>query len=100
MSAFMENNRNWIVSEEEYEVSYNLTYSLNTEFEEYELWEYGIQCELRDCNKQIISTAEVKNISNNYDYVMGFIQKITTYKVFPIHLMDVISDLLEEECLV
>lgn len=100
MSAFMENNRNWIVSEEEYEISYNLTYSLNSEFEEYELWEYGIQCELRDSNKDIVSTAEVKNISNNYDYVMEFIQKITTHKVFPIHLMDVVSDLLEEECLV
>lgn len=100
MSAFVEKTTNWRVYEEEYEISYNLTYSLNNVYEEFELWEYGIQCELFDTNKQIISASEVKHISSNCDYVLGFIQKITTNKVFPIHLMDVVSDLLEDECLI
>ncbi|WP_066713182.1 DUF6514 family protein [Clostridium sp. Marseille-P299] len=100
MSAFVENTTNWRVSEEEYEINYNLTYSVNDVYEEFELWEYGIQCELLDRNKQIVSTAEVKHISSNCNYVLGFIQKITDNKVFPIHLVDVVSDLLEEECLI
>lgn len=100
MSSFVENTTCWRVYEEEYELLYSLTHSINNEFEDFELWEYGIHCVLYNKNKDIISTSEVKHISSDRAFVLGFIQKIVINKVFPVHLLDVISDMLGDLYLV
>ena len=100
MSTHMKEKANWSVKEGSYQINYNLTYSVNSNFEEIELWEYGIQCELLDCNNTIISVANINHITNNYERILVLIQKLVNNNVFPIHLHDVITDLLDEENLV
>ncbi len=100
MSTHMKEKANWSVKEGSFQINYNLTYSVNSNFEEFELWEYGIQCELLDCNNTIISVANINHITNNYERILVLIQKLVNNNVFPIHLHDVITDLLDEENLV
>lgn len=100
MSAHMKEKANWSVKEGNFQINYNLTYSVNSNFEEFELWEYGIQCELLDCNNTIISVANINHITHNYERILVLIQKLVNNNVFPIHLHDVITDLLDEENLV
>ena len=37
---------------------YNITYSMNPHFTEYELWEYGIECCLYNLKDELISSAQ------------------------------------------
>lgn len=97
MSSIVSYATNWNVYEEEYEISYSLTHSRNNDFEEFEIWEYGIQCALYDKDQTIISTAEIKHISPDHNFVMECIQTLTKHKVFPNHLIDVISNILAEK---
>lgn len=100
MSSFVENSSNWRVYEEEYELLYSLTHSINVLFEEFELKEYGISCILYNKDKEVLSTAEVKHISSNLKTVLDLVDLIKHYKVFPVHLLDVVSDLLDERYLI
>lgn len=96
MSSFEDNTTSWTTNEGNFELLYNLTYSHNHAFEDFELWEYGINCVLYDQNKRVVSTAEVQHISRDRSFVLSFLNKIVAYKVFPLHLKDVVTDYLDE----
>ena len=100
MSSFVENTSNWRVYEEDYELFYSLTHSVNHSFEEFELEEYGISCVLYNKDREVLSTAEVEHISSDLKTVLNYIRLITKNKVFPVHLLDVVSDLLDERYLI
>lgn len=93
------NPEQWSVSEDKYTIKYELLYSLNPYFEEYELWEYGIRCELYNQNFELLNDSVVRNVSKDKAYVYSIIDLLIKHKVFPVHLNDVISDkLIEDTC--
>ncbi|ABX44064.1 DUF6514 family protein [Lachnoclostridium phytofermentans] len=93
------NPEQWSVSEDSYTIRYKLLYSVNPYFEEYELWEYGIRCELYNQNLELLNDSVVRNISKDKSYVNSILDLLIKHKVFPVHLIDVISDkLIEDTC--
>lgn len=58
-----------------------------------ELPEYGICCALFKEN-ETVSSEEIKCITPDYKKVQDMIQKLVRNQVFPVHLRDVIEDLL------
>lgn len=93
------NPEQWSVSEDNYTIMYKLIYSVNPYFEEYELWEYGIRCELYNQNLELLNDSVVRNISKDKSYVNSILDLLIKHKVFPVHLIDVISDkLIEDTC--
>ena len=93
------NPEQWSVSEDKYILKYELLYSVNPYFEEYELWEYGIRCELYNENKELLNDSVVNHVSKDKAYVNSVINLLLKHKVFPVHLEDVVSDkLIEDTC--
>lgn len=82
----------WTTMEQSYTLQYELLYSQNTEFEEYDLWEYGIRCILFDENHNVMSQADVKHITKDKEIAMDMVMLMVKHKVFPVHLYDVVSD--------
>lgn len=80
------------VEEYSYILQYELTHSINPAYEEYELYEYGIRCQLFDESHSLLSEAQVAHISPNRSFVTSLLNKILEFKVFPVHLLDVVSD--------
>ena len=94
MSRESTKGNQWTVEEQPFTIKYELLFSQNTCFEEYELWEYGIGCKLYDQQKNMISEAKVDHISEDKSYVTKLIALLAHHKVFPLHLYDVVSDQL------
>ncbi len=86
----------WMVKTGNYVLIYNITYSMNPHFTEYELWEYGIECCLYNLKDELISSAHVSHISPELDKVNEMIRICVNQQVFPVHLTEIISDLLEK----
>lgn len=82
----------WTTTEQLYTLEYTMLHSQNECFEEYELWEYGIRCALFDEEHHLVSESEVEHISKEETKVTDMIQLLLKYKVFPVHLYDVVSD--------
>ncbi|MBE5961112.1 MAG: hypothetical protein E7256_06940 [Lachnospiraceae bacterium] len=100
MSQLKENNPDFTVREGSYWLTYKLVHSINPYFEEYELLEYGIECRLFNSEGQFISDSTVAHISPDQRFVVGLLHTIALNKVFPVHLLDVVEDLLLEDPLV
>ena len=58
--------------------------------------EYGIRCELFN-DEEAVSAEEVKKITTDLTVLRQIFRKIVKNQVFPIHLRDVVEDLLVEE---
>ena len=99
MSQIKDNNPDFTVREGSYLLTYKLVHSINPCFEEYELDEYGIECRLFDNNEQLLSDSTVAHISPDQRYVVRLLHTIALNKVFPIHLFDVVEDLMLDDLL-
>lgn len=73
-------------------IQYQLLYSLNDCFEEFELWEYGILCKMYNDQNILISSARVQHISKDKSYVISLMKFLAKHKVFPVHLYDIVYD--------
>lgn len=82
----------WIVTEGEFILQYQLTRSINPVFDEFELWEYGIHCELFNDQHVLLSEAQVRHITPDEDLIHSLVDTMIQHKVFPVHLLDVVSD--------
>jgi len=94
MSFKSEDEPYWMISTNGYVLIYNITYSMNPNYEEDTVWEYGIECSLYDSFDALISSAHVSHISPDRDFVLSMVQILTRTEVFPVHLVDIVSDLL------
>lgn len=84
----------WMIRTNSYVLIYSITYSMNPCYEEGTVWEYGIECSLYDSADVLISTSHVSHISPDRDYVLHMAQILTREEVFPVHLLDIVSDLI------
>lgn len=94
MSFKSETEPYWMIKTNGYVLIYNITHSMNPAYEEDTVWEYGIECSLYDSSDALISTAHVSHISPDRDFVLSMLQILTHEEVFPVHLLDIVSDLL------
>lgn len=94
MSLRSETEPYWMINTNGYVLIYNITYSMNPCYEEETVWEYGVECSLYDSTDALISSAHVSHISPDRDFVLRMIQILTSGEVFPVHLFDIVSDLL------
>jgi len=58
--------------------------------------EYGIRCELFN-DGEPVSEEEVKKITTEFTVLQRLFRKIVKNQVFPVHLRDVVENLLVEE---
>ena len=78
---------------------YTLEYTVTENQEEEEpggITEYGIRCVLLD-GESTVSEEEIRGISPNYEFVCKMLHKLIGNQVFPVHIKDIISDLLVAE---
>lgn len=87
-----EYKKQWITTELNYTLEYELLESVNPYFEEFELTEYGICCKLFDENQLLLSEERVNHITPKENMILDLLDKIVRNKVFPIHLYDVVMD--------
>lgn len=92
MSTLNTSQRLWTVMEHPYTIQYEMLHSINTAFEDFELWEFGIHCKLFDEEHNLLSEAEVTHISPDKAFVTSLVDTMLKHKVFPVHLIDVVSD--------
>jgi hypothetical protein len=97
MSSENASNHQWITTEQSYTLEYELLQSVNPYFEEYPLVEYGIRCKLFDNEHHLLSEENVKHITPNENVIKELVQKLVLNKVFPVHLLDVVSDELVKD---
>ncbi len=92
MSSLNTRGRRWIVADRDYTLQYDLIGSINPSFEDFELWEFGIQCKLFDEQHTLLSEAEVTHITPKAEQIASLLNTIIKHKVYPVHLLDVVSD--------
>lgn len=92
MSIQFTTQRQWTVLDHPFIIEYEMIYSINPAFEDSELWEYGVRCKLFDEERTLLSEAEVIHISPNESFVTSLVDTMCRYKVFPVHLLDVVYD--------
>ena len=97
MSTQFTIKQQWTVSENPFILEYEMVYSINPEFEDFELWEYGIRCKLFDETHTLLSEAEVIHISPKESFVTSLVNTMCQYKVFPVHILDVVYDELAKD---
>ncbi len=97
MSIQFTSKRQWTVSDHPFLIEYEMVYSINPAFVDFELWEYGIRCKLFDEAHSLLSEAEVIHISPNESFVSSLVDTMCKYKVFPIHILDVVYDELAKD---
>lgn len=85
----------WLVKTEEFTLIYNIAYSMNPFFTDYELWEYGIECNLYNKKEELVSSAHVSHISPCKDTVEKMIYVLVKHQVFPVHLTDIVCEFTE-----
>ena len=61
------------------------------------MFEYGITCVLYGGENEIVSSEEIKCITPNFSKVNELVAILKRNQVFPVHLKEVICDLLEQE---
>ena len=81
-----------IVTEGEFVLQYEVTRSINPVFDEFELWEFGLHCELFDDQHVLLSKAQVRHITPKEELIQALLDTMLQHKVFPVHLVDVVSD--------
>ncbi len=77
---------------------YKLEYEITQNFSLYEpldIEEYGMRCMLYGESEEMLDMEEIKCITPNFRKIRELFRLITGYQVFPVHLKEVVSDLLE-----
>ena len=97
MSSANASKLQWITTEQPYTIEYELLQSINPYFEEFELSEYGICCKLYDSEHHLLSEESVKHITPKENVIKELMHKLMVHKVFPIHLLDVVTDELVKD---
>ena len=83
------------INEKEYTVVYHITKNVNTIEPNLLLFEYGVHCAAYHLDGTLSSEDEVKCVSPNLFKVQALVNILACYHVFPLHLRDIISDLLD-----
>lgn len=86
----------WHSSVGEYIVTYAITRNQNVCYGEELLCEFGIECFLHKSGRQV-SFENIDCISPDYEKVFGMVQTLKRFQVFPVHLKEVICELLERD---
>ncbi len=97
MSSENASRQLYVVAEQSYTLEYELLQSVNPYFEEFQLTEYGIQCKLYDTYHQLLSEEAVRHITPEKNFIDQLLEKLVLHKVFPVHLLDVVTDELAKE---
>lgn len=82
----------WIVTDLDFILQYDIIRSINPVFDDFELWEFGIHCKLFNGQHTLLSEAEVTHITPSEEYITSLVDTMIKHKVFPVHLLDVVSD--------
>lgn len=82
---------------------HNLTYAIsrnrNAAYEDAILYEYGIECTLCDAHGNYIYSEKVPCISTDFNYVYNIAAILAKNMVFPVHLLEILDDLISRDCL-
>lgn len=97
MSSENASKQPYVVTEQSYTLEYELLQSVNPYYEEFQLTEYGIRCKLYDIDHQLLSEEAVKHITPKEDIIQQLLEKLVLHKVFPVHLLDIVSDELVKD---
>ncbi|MGN0505463.1 MAG: DUF6514 family protein [Lachnospiraceae bacterium] len=74
--------------------TYLITQNLNTAYVESEVYEYGIESFLSDTHGNLLSSDTVRCISSDLNVVYRIACTLKQNQVHPVHLRDVVIDLL------
>lgn len=80
-------------------LTYSIARNKNTVYENEELYEYGIECTLVDLNGSVIHTEYAHCISSDFHYVYCLAGILARNKVYPVHLFEILDDLLSRDVL-
>ena len=82
-----------------YSAQHVLTYSIsrnrNTAFEDAVLYEYGIEISLYDLKGKFLYSEAARCISPDFNKVYAIACILAKNKVYPVHLLEVLDDLLQ-----
>ena len=82
-----------------YTTQHALTYSIsrnrNTYFDDAILFEYGIKISLYDRKGKFLYSEAVRCVSPNFNKVYNILCILAVNKVYPVHLLEVLDDLLQ-----
>lgn len=79
---------------------YTVEYTITKNASEYELEsisEYGISCILYGESQEIVSSEEIKCVTPNFTKVNEMVQILKRNQVFPVHLKEIVCELLEQD---
>ena len=71
-----------------------ITENLNTSYEDFRVFEYGIECTVTDHKGIIISYKHIRCISPDFDKVYNIASLFQEYQVYPEHMLDILEDIL------
>lgn len=97
MSSENASKQPYVATEQSYILEYELLQSVNPYFDEYQLTEYGIRCKLYNSDHHLLSEEAVKHITPKEDIINQLLEKLVLHKVFPVHLLDVVTDELVKD---
>ncbi len=84
----------WQTTTGQYVITYTITENMNLDSSEQALLEYGIECSLSHIQEGPISSDSIRCISPDYETVFQIAQILRNHQVFPVHLHEIVSDLI------
>ena len=82
---------------EQYILYYTVSKHLNTDYEDAELYEYGIRCALCDLRGGLMDEEDIRCVSPDFNLVRRLTNILAKYQVYPVHLLEILDDLLNRD---
>lgn len=83
--------------DKEYNYSYFLTRNIETDKSSMKLNTYGIEVLCSGVNNDYFESEHIKNLASSKSFVLKIINYLIEKKVSPVHMVDILSDKIEEE---
>lgn len=84
----------WQTTTGQYTITYTITKNTDLNSNEQALLEYGIECSLSHIQDGPISSDSIRCISPDYETVYQIAQILRNHQVFPAHLHEIVTDLI------
>lgn len=88
---------NLTFEDKEYNYSYFLTKNVEVDKSNGKLNTYGIEVSCSGVNNDYFKSEHIKNLASSKSFVLKIINYLIDNKVSPVHVLDILSDKMEEE---
>ncbi len=82
---------------EQHILYYTVSKHRNPEYQEAELYEYGIKCALCDKRGGLMDEKDIACVSPDFNLVRQLTNILAGYQVYPVHLLEILDDLMNRE---